>query len=216
MRGLLPIARRGRKIVTAVLGRTPFPAGKGGDASTLPGSRRRRSLRRHRGRGECGALRMHGQENTADGQPPALPSPERTCTRESPYWSGCGPGWLHRPGKRTSGRGGGERQTSRAVRRVLFPGFLAEPGATAIHLGPTLPPASCSPPADIGRAALKRPRRDTGVSPLDLAPGGVYLAAQVTLGTGGLLHHRFTLTGSRSPRRSAFCGTVPRVTPGGC
>jgi|HubBroStandDraft_1064217.scaffolds.fasta_scaffold605266_1 hypothetical protein len=30
--------------------------------------------------------------------------------------------------------------------------------------------------------------------PLDLAPGGVYRAAQVTLGAGGLLHHRFTLT----------------------
>lgn len=67
----------------------------------------------------------------------------------------------------------------------------------------------------LGRAALDRPRRGTGVPPLDLAPGGVYLAAQVALGTGGLLHHRFTLTGGRSLRRSAFCGTVPRVTPGG-
>lgn len=67
----------------------------------------------------------------------------------------------------------------------------------------------------LGRAALERPRRNTGVFPFDLAPGGVYLAAQVTLGTGGLLHHRFTLTRGRSPGRSAFCGTVPRVTPGG-
>lgn len=67
----------------------------------------------------------------------------------------------------------------------------------------------------LGRAALDRPRRGTGVPPLDLAPGGVYLAAQVALGTGGLLHHRFTLTGGRSLRRSVFCGTVPRVTPGG-
>ena len=31
-------------------------------------------------------------------------------------------------------------------------------------------------------------------SPLDLAPGGVYRAAAVTCGAGGLLHHRFTLT----------------------
>jgi len=30
--------------------------------------------------------------------------------------------------------------------------------------------------------------------PLDLAPGGVYRAAAVTCGAGGLLHHRFTLT----------------------
>ena len=48
--------------------------------------------------------------------------------------------------------------------------------------------------------------------PLDLAPGGVYLAAQVTLSAGGLLHHRFTLTPFRG--RSVFCGTIPRVTPG--
>lgn len=50
---------------------------------------------------------------------------------------------------------------------------------------------------------------------LDLAPGGVYLAVRVTSDAGGLLHHRFTLTGDRGPRRSVFCGTVPRVTPGG-
>jgi hypothetical protein len=31
-------------------------------------------------------------------------------------------------------------------------------------------------------------------SPLDLAPGGVYRAAAVACGAGGLLHHRFTLT----------------------
>ena len=51
-------------------------------------------------------------------------------------------------------------------------------------------------------------------SPLDLAPGGVYRAAAVTCGAGGLLHHRFTLTPALPPGRSVFCGTVPRVTPG--
>jgi len=51
-------------------------------------------------------------------------------------------------------------------------------------------------------------------SPLDLAPGGVYRAAAVTCGAGGLLHHRFTLTPALAPGRSVFCGTVPRVTPG--
>ena len=52
--------------------------------------------------------------------------------------------------------------------------------------------------------------------PLDLAPGGVYRAAAVTCGAGGLLHHRFTLTPRLLPgaERSVFCGTVPRVTPG--
>ncbi len=42
------------------------------------------------------------------------------------------------------------RQTSRAVRRVLFRGVLAGPPVTAIHLGPALPPASCGLPADSG------------------------------------------------------------------
>ena len=32
------------------------------------------------------------------------------------------------------------------------------------------------------------------LSPVDLAPGGVYLAVSVTRDAGGLLHHRFTLT----------------------
>ena len=48
------------------------------------------------------------------------------------------------------------------------------------------------------RAAFKRPRRHNIASatsrPPDLAPGGVYRAAAVTCGAGGLLHHRFTLT----------------------
>ena len=42
------------------------------------------------------------------------------------------------------------------------------------------------PTRELGRAALER-------SLSDLAPGGVCRAAQVTLGAGGLLHHRFTL-----------------------
>src|SRR6202050_2534813 len=49
--------------------------------------------------------------------------------------------------------------------------------------------------------------------PLDLAPGGVYRAARITPGAGGLLHHRFTLTPGRVRGRSVFCGTFPRVTP---
>ncbi len=43
----------------------------------------------------------------------------------------------------------------------------------------------------------------------------------VTHGAGGLLHHRFTLTlrhgdEHHDERRFVFCGTVPRVAPGGC
>jgi len=49
-----------------------------------------------------------------------------------------------------------------------------------------------------------------------LAPDGVYLASDVTAGTGELLPHPFTLTcNNRShSRRSVLCGTFPGVAPG--
>lgn len=65
----------------------------------------------------------------------------------------------------------------------------------------------------LGRAALEHPRTGPEGPDLDLAPSGVYRAGRVTSVAGGLLHHRFTLT--YRGRRSVFCGTVPRVTPGG-
>jgi hypothetical protein len=102
------------------------------------------------------------------------------------------------------------RGVSRPVGRVLC---ARSRGAAVIHLGLPLPTASCGLPASIGRAALDRSRREPR-SPLDLAPGGVYRAAAVTCGAGGLLHHRFTLTPALAQGRSVFCGTVPRVTPG--
>ena len=73
-------------------------------------------------------------------------------------------------------------------------------GPTAIHLGLPLPAASCGLPASIGRATLNRSRRPASRRtrrPCDLAPGGVYRAARITPGAGGLLHHRFTLTPAR-------------------
>ena len=46
----------------------------------------------------------------------------------------------------------------------------------------------------------------SGIGPLDLAPGGVYRAAAVTCGAGGLLHHRFTLTvAARKRAATAVC-----------
>src|SRR5262245_41347388 len=42
--------------------------------------------------------------------------------------------------------------------------------------------------------SLAQERTAAGALPLDLAPGGVYRAAQVALSAGGLLHGRFTLT----------------------
>ena len=53
-----------------------------------------------------------------------------------------------------------------------------------------------------------------GALPLDLAPGGVYRAAQVTLSAGGLLHHRFTLTPGTSPEAVCFLWHYPAGHPG--
>src|SRR6202012_1285620 len=58
------------------------------------------------------------------------------------------------------------------------------------------PRASGGPPSN-ARAGSSR-------FPFGLAPGGVYLAAQVALGAGGLLHHRFTLT-SHGQAGEAVC-----------
>src|SRR5215831_16532567 len=44
-------------------------------------------------------------------------------------------------------------------------------------------------PQPLAQALRPKPQ-----GPSDLAPGGVYQAAAVTCGAGGLLHHRFTLT----------------------
>ena len=69
------------------------------------------------------------------------------------------------------------------------------PRPAAIHLGLPSPAGSSGPPAGSDGpssnacAGLRSP-----AAPLDLAPGGVYRAARVTPGAGGLLHHRFTLT----------------------
>jgi hypothetical protein len=51
-------------------------------------------------------------------------------------------------------------------------------------------------------------------SPLDLAPGGVYRAAAVTCGAGGLLHHRFTLTPASDAGAVCFLWHCPAGHPG--
>ena len=102
----------------------------------------------------------------------------------------------------------------------LYAGFCArrpKSPAAAIHLGLPSPAGSCGLPAGSGGQPSNAcaGRRRTAV-PLDLAPGGVYRATPVTRGAGGLLPHRFTLTGAHlgAYRRSVFCGTFPRVAPG--
>ena len=101
----------------------------------------------------------------------------------------------------------GGRRASRPIGRVLCARLR---GPAVIHLGLPLPAASCGLPASIGRAALNRSRRPAPLTantgPLDLAPGGVYRAAAVTCGAGGLLHHRFTLTFCAFPMACANGG----------
>ena len=59
--------------------------------------------------------------------------------------------------------------------------------------------------------ALERRAKCVKLLPSLLAAGWVYIAAQVAQGAGGLLPHRFTLTGRENDRRSAFCCTVPHL-----
>jgi hypothetical protein len=98
---------------------------------------------------------------------------------------------------------GHRRRTSRPVSRVLSvvrrrPGDHPSRAAVADNL--------MRPTRELGRAALER-------SLSDLAPGGVCRAAQVTLGAGGLLHHRFTLTAG-CPAAVCFLWHFPAGHPG--
>jgi hypothetical protein len=117
----------------------------------------------------------------------------------------CAPKVPPRPPDRPSAAGQShEEGVSRPVGRVLCARLR---GPTVIHLGLPLPAASCGLPASIGRAALERSRRPAHFArgPFDLAPGGVYRAAAVTCGAGGLLHHRFTLTPLPAKSGEAVC-----------
>jgi hypothetical protein len=106
-------------------------------------------------------------------------------------------------------------RASRPVGRVLC---ARVSGPTAIHLGLPLPAASCGLPASIGRATLNRSRRSRARrtrNPCDLAPGGVYRAARIAPGAGGLLHHRFTLApaGPKPGRGGLFSVALSRGSP---
>ena len=62
--------------------------------------------------------------------------------------------------------------------------------------------------------AFKRsthPYRADHAGLLDLAPGGVYLAAHVSVNTGGLLHHPFTIASSGIAQRSCLLSAVLSV-----
>src|SRR5664280_3720360 len=103
---------------------------------------------------------------------------------------------------RPQGLLGGVKGTSRSVSRVLFPGALRRSRSATIHLDVPSPARSSGPPAGSGgqpsNACALPSRTNASRELLDLAPGGVYRAVPVTRDAGGLLHHRFTLTGSPS------------------
>ena len=79
-----------------------------------------------------------------------------------------------------------------------------------IHLVPTLQSGSCDlpvPPVPAPTSRGGQTMRATSKSGLlDLAPDGVCRAPDVAIGTGGLLHHRFTFT-PPSAGQTAFCCT---------
>jgi len=82
----------------------------------------------------------------------------------------------------------------------------------AIYLGRLLPDASSDLPGSIGRAALKR-------FPIWSCTGWGLPSPDVTIATGELLPHLFTLTLNSTTQfsgRYLFCCTFPRVAPGRC
>ncbi len=114
----------------------------------------------------------------------------------------------------TPGAPGVAPRTSTADESACRPGFVALlRGRTVIHLGPALPSASSGLPVGSGRLPSNACAGPPRWALLDLAPGGVYLAAPVTWGAGGLLHHRFTLT---SDEAEAVCSLwhCPAGRPG--
>jgi hypothetical protein len=77
------------------------------------------------------------------------------------------------------------RRTSRPISRILSSAFLAKH-----RMG-------CHPSSRVVANAIVRFTRGfnrAGRPLLNLAPGGVCIAGDVTASAGGLLHHRFTLT----------------------
>jgi hypothetical protein len=132
-------------------------------------------------------------------------SPRRLCTRCAPgdLESCCAAGQRH------------GRRASRPVGRVLC---TRVSGPAAIHLGLPLPAASCGLPTSIRRAALKRSRRLCG--PWDAEPFLTLLRVGFTEPpqSPAALVVSYTTVSPLPPdavrRRSVFCGTFPRVTPG--
>ena len=85
----------------------------------------------------------------------------------------------------------------------------------AIHLGLPSPAGSSGLPAGSGGPpSIACAGRDAEArGPFGLAPGGVYRATPVTRGAGGLLPHRFTLTGGWTPAGGLLSVALSRGSP---
>ena len=79
-----------------------------------------------------------------------------------------------------------------------------------IYLDDTSPCRSGSLPGIMRRRAASC-RSKTDLSLLGLAPDGGYLAAHITMGAGGLLHHLFTITCSWGDRLSVSVALIRQV-----
>src|SRR5271170_6308409 len=101
-------------------------------------------------------------------------------------------------------------RVSRPVGRVLCPAHAGRRSSIwdcrCRQPRAVYPRASGGPPS-IARAGSRG-------SPLDLAPGGVYLATAVTCSAGGLLHRRFTLTPRHGRGAVCFLWHCPAGHPG--
>jgi hypothetical protein len=74
------------------------------------------------------------------------------------------------------------------------------------------PPAAYPQASDGPSSSACAGGRRTGL-PLGLAPGGVYRAARVASGAGGLLHHRFTLTATADRGGGLLSVALSRGSP---
>ena len=127
----------------------------------------------------------------------AVPPAAETATRASTCPFAAQTRWTGWTGDTTSA-------ASRSVSRVLY--APRERGAWRPSIYGT---RRRVPPAVYPQTRAGRPQASAraGLCPalLDLAPGGVYRAAHVTVGAGALLPHRFTLTAADPSVRAAVC-----------
>src|SRR4051812_39718194 len=129
-------------------------------------------------------------------------------------------GWIHhaparsnrRPSPLQSRWKGSRGADEQACKPDPVPRRLAARGSATIHLGPPLPTGSSDLPAGSGGPPSNACAAPGG-EPLGLAPGGVYRAAPVTRGAGGLLHHRFTLTSRFAAGGGLFSVALSRGSP---